>query len=351
MQKILFLLTTFSSFFGKEPTHFYENIEKNQPIDSGIYIKNSRYTDLYGGTLYFSSEQLISVLIELSTFMNCSSTSSGAGVYFLCTSGAIVLYKICAYSCFLASTNSGQFAYLYTGSTNNNSIIFLNVQKCAPSYGSYNREFPLVMYYGNQIVSNNNFSYNFVYKFDLIGLYYMSSLSGQFNTFIYNQASNQYGSYFYSGSGTTMLSRSNFLINYQNDGLIYISSFCSFIMDECIFIDNHHFLYYCPSSYDYMTFKNCWIKNPFSIYSGPYYPAYFGLTSTSGLTETYSITHFITNYCEPKLIGLGFLTPCQTIPIIPTTCFYSNINGSVINLSISSILHFALLLSLLLTLF
>ena len=126
---LLSFKTTFKEVYGEghEPQEYtgHEYTERiNASSYNNIYVHDCVFRDISssnnGGALCCNGN-VHKLHIEQSSFISCSTSDRGGGIYFdSTTSGQCVLSRICAFDC--SATDYGQFAFIFT----NNNISYLN---------------------------------------------------------------------------------------------------------------------------------------------------------------------------------------------------------------------------------
>ena len=128
---LLFLITYFLDFFPNDS--FVELNDYNNQLkitsSNNYWIVTSIFKSLVnnGGGAISISQILSKMVIEYSSFINCSSSSNGGAIYSLSTS-SIILNCVCGEIC--KATSNGQFIYI--NSDKINKIIFTSVIHCYP---------------------------------------------------------------------------------------------------------------------------------------------------------------------------------------------------------------------------
>ena len=208
------LFASFRIQLSEEQNSFFE---KPQPISnradlsskSKVYItytlfKGCSISNNQGGAIYYSNSGG-KILIEFSTFSQCNASSSGALRINNCD---CVIYCVCSNNC--CSNSVGQF--IYSTLNNKGKLNFINYSSiCATNNNRYSDT--LDMYYGKQICTKGNISYNNLNRFS--------------------------GIYFGSGSDSSYITYCSINSNTATESCIGLSSFgINYNIDTCNIINN-----------------------------------------------------------------------------------------------------------------
>ena len=179
-----------------------------------------------GGAIFINTSK--SLIINETTFYNCLSINGNGGAIYFYNGLNINLFKICAVGC--KNTNY-QFAYLQT--TYNQILDLITIYNCS----NLNGYRTLIIYNGNQNISNINISYN--NNIYISGIYYINptSMFSNYCTFYNNTVSSDRCIYLQGNSGT--ISKSNIILNNSPTNYGVVTLWVgNYILKECIFDQN-----------------------------------------------------------------------------------------------------------------
>lgn len=292
----------------------YEN--KNISIAHCFFIRSLKYSgdNGYGGIIYVNGGSY-NMNVNVSMFYNCSCSERGGAIFF--SSQNICLRMICAKRCSCGTTSHGHFAYLY--STQLNQVEFLSVSCCSHTASGY---YPVYLYKGIQRVDNSNNSMNQAYQYSGICFYSPISLSSSYNTFSNNNVSQNICLWFFSDSGTIVLSFSNIIHNNSPNGnaVVYLSGVGTRMMNYCIFQDNQDTLFYVNAG-------SLEVSNSFIDHSSSFSTRTSVSTSSNNtftIRLSYQLQFFNSFYCNADF-PLMDKTPDKTIEKSPMMSFLNTL--------------------------
>ena len=320
-----------SEFFSNEVTHLYESyINTIIPIPCRYFIKNSIFLsikDIGSASIDFRHRTSIELLVMECMFNNCSTQGNGGALHFDCNrNGTIALYKLCITFCYTLNVDSyGQFALISIASNKNCLINLISYSKCSPFHQSYNIYSSLYISYGKQNISNTNSSYNHASFHSSICIVSPTNLSLYLSAFTYNNVKTYYNLCFQSSSSISRfyIEFCNIINNNSPDtvgGVIYSDG--GFVFNDCIFMYNSDYLFshytgnkcYVNRGYIFHH-NNAYVINPNGYQS---YLVFSGEIRNNLITPTYTIVYFSTHFCHGDFMNGQELTPCITLPPIPT---------------------------------
>ena len=253
----LFLYYLFYDFFLNSFKEF-KNINNliNLELNNNFYLIKFFFLNLNcnlnGGSIFFSSLNNFSIVIEYCNFFNCSSINEGGSIYFSCLNSNFVLSKCCSYN---SISFNGQF--FVTLSQNQQIFNFLSIYKSNnPNISSQNI---FVINNGYQYFQNSNISKNYLYNWASLYFFNSIKLNSIFNNIIETTSISWIG--FWTRNGNFNNTKSNFIKNFQQDsrwGFIYLDT-ATTIFNDCIFFNNSLFLFQVHSGT--LTLNYCFIQN------------------------------------------------------------------------------------------
>jgi len=218
---------------------------KNESIDQGwsyenenlsisnCYFSRSILFSGNGGVIYINGASY-SMNVNYSMFYNCVCSGNGGAIYY--SSYESNLRMICSNSCSAAYYH---FAYLL--SSHWNQVEYLSQCNCSYTTSGY---YPIKIEAGNQRVDYINSSMNNAIEISGIGIATPSSFTSSYCTFSNNKVSGRRCIWLYCTSGTISLSYSNIVHNNSPfDGVILVWGAGSKILMNCIFKNNHNYLF------------------------------------------------------------------------------------------------------------
>jgi len=339
----LFLLSAFSDFFpASSCISQLTNPLTNYHVFDCQFFHLTRSAN--GGVIAFSSVA-VQVVIESCIFHNCSVTTTsfnGGAIFFSCNPGSLVLSKICASRCQITGSSSKHGLFLYSSAGNQNIILMLSLYHSVQTVvGS--QQSPIFMDLGIQQVKYLNSSYNSANKYSVMYSVSSSELLHEFNNYVHCRT-NSFSAVHLSNSPTNLIRNCNFFNNTSPEvvtGGVLTCTTTQFNVYACVFAQNYNILLFGNISV-----SNSWIQHNETISSG-LVSILSSTISTESVAPTYEIFHFSTAFCmiptpaptiQPTLENM-FCTPAQTIPPLPTECYYTDQNMKI--LSLKSILNFA----------
>ena len=279
--KILIILNLKASCISSRTVN--ENINMNNCL-----IKDISSLSGNGGVIFINTE--LSLIINDTTFYQCTSSGDGGVIYFI-NGLNINLFKICTVGCKSASTYCSQFALLQT---NNNQIFdLITIYNCS----NLNGYETLRLVYGKQNISNINISYN--NNIYVSGVYYVNptSMFSNYCSFYNNTVSSFSCIHFCSNVGT--ISKSNIILNNSPSFGVVFVEIGNYILKECIFDKNKNILLYV-GSVSTMQLNNCYFLTDSSS-------TYGSITNSLIITNTYYYLYSIysTYYCSYSNLKLN----------------------------------------------
>ena len=298
---LIFLKKTL--FFFNPTLILKSNCITSRAVNQNINMKNCLIKDISsnsnGGAIYIDT--MLSININETTFYNCITTSGHGGAIYFINGLNINLFKICAVGC--KSTFHYQFAFLKTSS--NQILDLITIFNCS----NLNGYVPLIIYNGNQNISNLNVSYNNNVVVSGIEYAFPNSMFSNYCTFYNNTASTD--RCIYLNGNICTISKSNIILNNSpstNYGVVYLYS-GNIILKECIFDQNKDILLYANSGSTLQLINCYYLTGSSSIYGSvansliitntnyylySIYSTYYCSYSNPKLNPTISKTNFIT---------------------------------------------------------
>ena len=282
-----------------------------------------------GGCIYFYLTQGFNLIMEDILFYCCYSSLSGGAIHIQTTIVLNNLYisMICANNCSGSSSSNGQYAYIYTHYNGTNVLEYQSVSYC--SRLPETRSNCIQISRGINSISNNNFSYNTVRTCSSFNFYSAHLVDFSYNTIIRNNCTNAncilVNNFMYNTSSNSRHFHHS-IIYYNNcpsstNGVIETNNNVFILIQDCIFLDNSGFLFNAQTS-SRIDVRNCWINHndpSFKLTSSTTAVVQV-LSCTIGVqnTQTFALSHFSSYGCETIGIVQLDMTPCQTIPPLPT---------------------------------
>ena len=315
-------------FFSRQHLYLKSTCISYRNVDKDIFMNHCLFNNFFstfdGGVIYISSTY--SLNINDTTFYQCISSGNGGAIYF--TNGLNVqLFRICAVGC---KSYYGQFAWIQTH--HNHILDLITINNCGNTSGTNT----LIVYYGNQNISNINISYNNVLWISGIIYYYLNSMFSNFCTFYNNTDSYAYGCIYLSGNKGT-ISKANFIL-YDGPIVVYANS-GDHNLFECIFDQNKNILLSANSG-STLQLNNCYYLTGststigsiinlliptstdyllHSVYS-TFYCSYYNNEPTISNTINPTISDTIFPTICSTLFFTFERTPERTFPVNPTDC-------------------------------
>ena len=236
--------------------------------NSNIYVFDCFFTSITNQAIYLSSKG--KVLIELSSFNNCTSSQHGGSI---CRKGGqCVIHKCCSIQCYTTgdATSNGYGQFLFTDLTSGSKN---NILDCSVSL-SYNPETelsglnaPLCLQQGNVLIKIANISYNKCQN-NAASVLIPTITTGISNSSFLNIVGNQATfSICYYGNNAKMhsLLYSNIIENNcssQDEGMLFARN--PLDVKHCYLVNNHAPIWFEAYSNDYyngkITITNCTIN-------------------------------------------------------------------------------------------
>ena len=281
---------------GENAAKSYSNNERIK--FTNFYLTDSLFSNLTsslnGGSLDLSDTFNLNLLIKFCIFSYCSSINSGGAIYFSCSNGACVLNYCCGYFCYATGNNwdkGGQFSYIQSSTSKNNSLLTCSITKCSPNIFTFLSN-SIFLLKGNQKVEYLNSSYNFATIYAGFHCYLHTFINVLYNNFYNNTASDHNIIFFRESPGK--ISSTNIIENYASFRYgVFTVQVTTINVDNCIFLRNFGILFDIPNG-------NIIIINSFiDIFSSTRLP---GSISTSNIiTANYTsllFNYFSTVFCE-----------------------------------------------------
>ena len=268
-----------------------------------------------GGIIY-SNKKGIYMVIESCLFHNCSvnDINQGGAIYFYGKSS--VIYKTCCSKCF---AKNYLFGILNSDFNEINNLLYCSITSLNSTIGSC----PISLSSGNLTIKNLNNSNNHLISISSLRISNPNSLNFRYSNIVNNYCISQTSILFLSGYNDCEIFYCNIIKNFcEKSNVIsieYLNPNYNFI--QCIFNLNYPFLFRILNGKVFL--HQCFINHNESL-------IYTGLNNISlsnisyEITETYSIIHFETYFCEadfpftpeytlknPTLIN----SPIETLPI------------------------------------
>jgi len=265
---IFYLLSGFIDFFGSSVSSNSCVTQRAVNPSTGSYFCldcsfSSMRISGSGSVFYFSTTSSVKLLVELSSFLNCSSTDHGGAIFFNCINGGFVSHKVCAGLCYTNNPSNiarGQLFFSTVNTTMINGVFMNSVVKCSESVRNL-QWYSIALFEGNIRFKNTNSSQNSVEHVGMFGSNYAVSLQSEFNTF----------EHIYSPSGAHLanladiqefiVEASNFINNTNESGIRgIIDAFSNgrIFLQRCVFARNLGLLFCSTNKYS-LTAKNCYI--------------------------------------------------------------------------------------------
>ena len=207
---------------------------KNIDISNCFFSRYLSYSG-DGGVIYVNGGSY-SMNINLSMFHNCVADNGGA-IYFISTNSS--LRMLCANSCSCGANYYYHFAYF--GASQMNQVEYLSVSNCSHTTDGL---YSIWIESGIQRVDHTNSSMNNAFQVSGIIMFTPSSLTSSHCTFSNNKVLNIVCIYFYSESGTILMSYANIVHNNSPyNGVVFVEGGGSRMMMYCIFQNNQNTLF------------------------------------------------------------------------------------------------------------
>jgi len=203
---MLYILTVYSLFFDQIPTKITGVSKKINVSNGHFFISNSCFLDLFENTNGGAISCFIdSKLVVFScSFHNCSAIKAGGAICFKTSNGEVVIYNTKSSKCYDFSPDnsnsfeSGQFAYLKTGTSGKNEVQLTSITQCF--YPSSVQYAAILLHQGVQKVSSFNSTRNVLTFYSGIRIVNANNGRASFCSFCDNHATNYICIKTYSGS-------------------------------------------------------------------------------------------------------------------------------------------------------
>jgi len=327
---------SFEEFFGKAASIVYTDLLVSHPAESSIMTTNSIYENHVGGAIVICTSKTLDVLIESCGFHFCSAGHDGGAIRVYGNNIGLVISRTCAYNCSTENSKRGAFCSVQSSYNKRFFITFTTVSSCADKLTDNYMYAPISIINSNSSILNTNVSRNNLYQYSGLEITDCYVYNLRFSTFSYNKAS--YSVSLYIKQVNSIESNSsfcNFIGNFQTGGLFYFGQTYSYAFnsfENCIFSENTDILFLHVASIYYVRLFSCYV---FHFGNTLHFSGVSGMSSCYKLepTSTHSLSHLATYKCitETQIGNLGQLSPCQTIPPIPTSCIIYPSSESLIN--------------------
>ena len=274
----IFLYNSFFEIFKEFPNEIKTGIQTRFIQNNGnFYFLNCIFNNLnsiYGSSILINSNNEIKLLIEYNLFSFCSTTGgdggnmifSGGAIYFYGINSQLYLNKVCGYKCKTYGETiynyHGQFSYSQTKNNGFHNFNYVSILECSPKTTKLSESSSILMYCGNQLLSNLNSSNNFCFissSFMIINnnlsiIKFINSINNSVRNWI---------NFGFSGNSKGEFYSSNIIGNNnpsQLHGLIYLIDNFNLTLKSLIFINNKGLL---SSIYNtaYLNLLNCLINH------------------------------------------------------------------------------------------
>ena len=227
------------------------------------------------GAVIYVSDGSYSMNVNYSMFYRCFCSLDGGAIWF--SSSDSNLRMTCANNCSCGASSSYNCNFGYLQASQVNQVEYLSVSKCSHTTRGY---YSICLQEGDQRAENTNSSMNNADYGSGISFVSPSSLTSSHNTFSNNNVSHGICIYFYSISGTIIMSYSNIVHNNSpfQYGVIFVSGAGSRKMMYCVIQNNidylfcvvngflevsHSFIDHSSASYSYETKVSTETNNSF----------------------------------------------------------------------------------------
>ena len=250
----------FNDYFIGEITQSLSTNSYYTTNSGNIFLNNCFFNYLTNRAIYISTSNLLNILISLSMFISCSSSSTGGAIY-IATYGGFVLDKSCGERCDTISS-SGQFSYSEITSNKLNSMYFVSVINCpliksSQYYTTYfnggNVDFQ------NTNISKNNLAHGCILFIETY------SIKSKYCAF-YDNNDNILTLYYYGGNNPKYSDYHIFINNSAPSGIIHFYSSPIVYLSNSIFNHNIGYLFYLTSGSLILTDSD--IYHPLNLFYG-----------------------------------------------------------------------------------
>ena len=298
----------------------------------------------YGGAIYIGVSSLSTIKIIDCIFYYCNSKHHGGSAYVSSNHLILDIIRVCCSNSFIndASTSYMGAGFFLDGNSNQYllKLYQLSLHSSGQTGWSYSS---LYIEYGEQNINSINFSYNKAHRSSAGYFYPYFSTTIKYCNFVGCLSSSNDALQLRTAGNLFDFEYCNLIANHGNLYCIYYEGPNSkyLYIRYCIFINNAVTSYLLYSYGNYIQHaRGCYI-----VHTGSWN---YGFTNdscnvTSISTSTYIITHHSTYLCYTpnELGGLDIsATNCQTIPPIPSTCFFESNNLQISFNLINSLMTF-----------
>jgi len=304
----------FKEHFGSFPEIVFEgNSSRINSILNGFVVFYCCFESLrsdYGSSIFLSNS-LSKIVIDSSSFINCSSYYDGGSIYFYCPSeSGCIVSRVRGFNCFCGNNNAwdrgGQFSLIWTSLTGKNYFFDCSVSYCSPS-GSSTRRSSVLLRLGNQKVHSFNSSNNHLYRHSSICLFGSNTLLMEYGSIVGNTAIDCMCFLFVQTITESNVIKFNFVNNTSPYSGLSLSEDCQtvYYLDCMIYgKQNVHSLFSVTRSPNFVV-NNCFIS------SGFVFGSMNGNNNTINEINTYSISHYYFENCysieKTKIMTRSFL--------------------------------------------
>jgi len=290
----------------------YTNI--NISITDCFFSRSLSHTG--NGGVIFIGVSSKSLVMSHSMCFNCTSAGYGGAIYF--SSSDSFLRMICANRC--SASLGGQFAWFQTSQFTQ--IEYLSVSFSSPISLVNN---PLYISTSAQIVDNTNSSMNNAKQVSGIYINNPSSFTSSYCTFANNKVSESKCIYIFSSIGTSSMSYANIVHNNSPSiGVVYVQGDGLKKMMNCIFKNNHNYLFYVHSGF--LEVSDSFIDHSLSFSTNVNVST--AKNNSWSISTTYQMQFFNSHHCNTDY-SLIDLTPVETISITNEETFRMTIERSM----------------------
>jgi len=327
------LLSGFHDFFPVQQECNKRYNTASDPYDS--YFSDCFFTSIVanegpGSTIYYSSA-ILRIVIERCVFYECKNSGAydSGNIFFVSTSGEIVLSKICGSSCYTTNNaRTGQFCHITSGPVQKRvEFLLCSITQCSPNstVGGY---CSLYVGAGSQYYDKLNLSNNGAVRVSGLNSFNPFTYLMQYCNIVSNYASTYRVMYLQTGINTKISNFTNF-VNNSSPHVSYavIDASQTFNFHSCVFTNNGWILFSGQ-----ITLSKCFIthlEQNITYGAGVYfYPEGICNNNPFCMIQTYEIIHFSSAMCDaatpaPTIIPTSPIfgeevTPCATIPNPPT---------------------------------
>jgi len=299
------LLTGFCDFYG---SNFGNSAcitsRAINPSPGSYYVLDCSYSIMRiigsGSVFYFSSSNPVKMLVESSSFYNCSSTDHGGAIHFNCMqNGGFVSHKVCATICYTNNPTEiarGQFIWTNINDTMINGVLLSSICLCSEAV-RLQQWYSIALYKGNFRFKTTNSSKNTVHHIGIFGTSLCSSLSCGYNNF--EQIFSPSGAHIMNAvtSLDNFIEFSNFINNTNqnsNRGIVDAFEYGIVNINDCVFTKNTGLLFSASIKFNLVA-KNCYIFHENGDYQ---FNSTFLNCETREDVGSHNLLFFSTKYCH-----------------------------------------------------